>query len=179
MSDKPRHPAIDLPEEDRIDYLTAVASIAWADRFTHEAEVLRLREMCAALALAGPAVERVVGAAYPPAPDSLARILAACRKRGLQYALLTDATVIAFADGRVDSGEAGEIARFARELGLTTALAVLVGRYVEEVVHHSPTDALSKDLAGQLAALGAPVPQQGVVRGLFGRLRHRAAAPPG
>ena len=44
-----QHPALDVSEEERIDYLIAVAFMAAADKRTSDDELARLRDMCGAL----------------------------------------------------------------------------------------------------------------------------------
>jgi uncharacterized tellurite resistance protein B-like protein len=171
MSDLPRHPALDLPEAERVDYLCVVASVACADKTVDPTELDKLRGLCAALEVGGEGAERVVAAASAPDPARIARILKRMSRGSHRFALLTDVTVMAFADGRVASGEAEEIARFARVLQLSTGHAVLIGRYVENTLRAEPGDKLSQDLADQLASLPAGVPNDGVVRALFARFR--------
>ena len=175
MADPKSHPALAVSEKDRIDYLLAVASIAWADRSADEAETTKLRQLCETLQVTGEAAERVVAAATEPDSRRVTKILRRFRNDSLRFALLADVTLIAFSDGRVDSGEAEQIANYARELSLATAHATMIGRYVENAIHGRPTEKLSKDLADKLAALQAKVPHPGLMRDMFTRLRGTGA----
>jgi len=167
------HPAFEEPIEDRIDYLIAVASVAFADGATDRSELLKISELCAELGVTGDGAQRVTTAASVPDRAQVEGILARFRQSKLRVTLLIDAMVVVYADDRVDKGEAAEIARFAKALGFSTADAVLVGRYVEESVRGQGGEALSRDLAGKLSELAAEIPPQGVVRNLFDRLRRR------
>ena len=169
--DAPRHPACDIPEQDRIDYLMAVASIAWADGVTDRVELMKLSEMCAALGVTGEGAGRVAAAASVPDRAMVERILRRFRKDPLRVALLSDVVLITFADGRVATGEAEHVGQVARELDLDIAQAILIGRYVEAAIQGRADDALSRELAQKLASL--PVPHHSVVRDLFDRLRKR------
>jgi len=171
MSD-PQHPACEAPIEDRIDYLIAVASIAFADGATDREELVKITEMCAELAVTGDGAQRVASAASVPDRAQVEGILGRFRQSKLRATLLIDAMVVAYADGRVDIGEAAEVARFAGALGFTTAETVVVGRYVEESLR-GQAGALSQDLASKLSDLAPQVPAQSVVRSLFNRLRKR------
>jgi len=173
MSQMASHPAAGAPEQDRLDYLTAVASIAWADRVLDPSESAKLEELRAMLGVPAEATERFAAATGAPDPEQISRIVARFRKDVLRVALLTDVLLMTFADGHVAAGEAEQIARFAGVLGLDTAQAVLIGRYVECVVQGQAEDALSRDLAGKLAALPGPVPPQSVIGSLAVRLRGR------
>jgi len=171
--DAHRHPALDAPEQDRIDYLIAVGSIAFADGATDRAELMKLSEMCAALGLAGEGAQRVAAAASVPNRVEVERILDRFRKSDLRVALLSDVLLISYADDRVSTGEATEIARFAKALDLTIAQAILIGRHVEASVQGHGAEALSHELAQKLAKLAASLPHHSVVRALFDRFRGR------
>jgi len=160
--------------DERIDYLTAVASIAFADGTTDREELARINEMCAELGVTGEGAERVTAAASAPDRAQVEGILGRFAKTKLRVTMLIDAMVVAYADGRVDTGEAAEIARYAKVLGFTSEEVVRVGRYVEESLGGPQGgEALADDLAAKLADLAADVPSQGVVRGLFDRIRKR------
>lgn len=171
MAEPKSHPAQSVSEKNRIDYLLAVASIAWADRSADETEIGKLRQLCATLRVTGEAADRVVAAATEPDARRVTKILRRFRNDSLRFSLLADVTLIAFSDGRVDSGEAEQISAYAKELSLATAHATMIGRYVENAIHGRPTEKLSKDLADKLAALQARVPNQGLMRDMFTRLR--------
>ena len=173
MSD-PQHPALEASIEDRIDYLVAVASIAFADGTTDRSELLKISELCAELGVTGDGAQRVASAASVPYREQIEHILGRFRQSGLRVTLLIDAMVVAYADDKVDTGEVAEIARFAKALDLDTAQAVLIGRYVEETIAGHGAETLSRELASKLAELAAKVPSQGAVRGLFNRLRGQA-----
>jgi uncharacterized tellurite resistance protein B-like protein len=171
---EPQHPALEASVEDRIDYLIAVASMAFADGTTDKSELIKVSELCAELGVSGDGAQRVSAAASVPNRDQVERILGRFRQSHLRVTLLIDALVIAYADEHVDKGEVAEIARFAHALDLDTAQAVLIGRYVEETIRGQGSDTLSHELADQLSHLTAKVPPQGVVRSLFNRLRGQA-----
>jgi uncharacterized tellurite resistance protein B-like protein len=171
MPEPQYHPALSVSEKDRIDYLLAVASIAWADRSADEAEIQKLRQLCETLQVSGEAAERVVAAATEPDAKRVTKILRRFPNDSLRFALLADVTLIAFCDGRVESGEAEQIAAYARELHLATAHATTIGRYVENAIHGRPAGKLSQELSDKLAALQAEVPHPGLMRDMFARMR--------
>ena len=166
-----RHPACDLPEQERIDYLLAVASIVWPARVADPAELSKLGELCATLGVTGERARGVLAAASAPDRERGGGLLARFRKDALRVALLTDVIALTFALARVATGEATAIAWLARELDLTTAQIVLIGRYVEGVVQGHSGETLTAKLAGKLATLPGPVPHPLVVADLAARRR--------
>lgn len=171
MSKAP-HAACALPEPQRIEYLTAVASILHADGAVVDSEIAKLRALCDALDVSAAGTEEVVAAARQPDPARVSRIVAGYREKDLRFTLLTDAILLAYADGSVDVGESEEIASWAQVLDISTSQAVLIGRYVAEVVHGQDEGMgnLSKDLASGLAQFGPQVPAKGSIRWLYVKL---------
>jgi uncharacterized tellurite resistance protein B-like protein len=153
MSSTSPHPAHDLPEAARIEYLTVVASFVLAD---HEADALELGqigEMCRTLGLSDAAKDQVLAAAKAPDASAVDAMLARLKKDiPLRVALLTDAIVIAFADGKVAPTESRDIARLADAIEIETGQVALLGRYVESVILDRDEKQLSRELGKGVAA---------------------------
>jgi uncharacterized tellurite resistance protein B-like protein len=171
------HRARSLPEAERIEYLTAVASLVVADAHVDDAELAVLGRLCRALDVSAEAQERVIAAARSPDRAAVERALAEVAKDAdLRTSLLADAIVVAFADGKLMPGETQHIDDFARRLGLTQAQAVLISRHVEAIVRAeraasgdatSPMTRLSSELAQGLTAEGDARRRDGSVRWLW------------
>lgn len=125
------HPALDVPEEERVDYLIAVACMAAADNRTSPEEIAQLREMCQAFDVSEAGTERVVEAARSPHDVATNEILARLGDSEMRYALLVDAIAVARADGRFDHAESDELMLLADRLSIPRGQAVLVYRYVD------------------------------------------------
>ncbi len=124
------HPALDVSEAERIDYLTAVAFMAAADNKTSEEELERLREMCNALKISKEGTQRVLDTARDPDEHILDDILERLGSSQMRYALLVDAISVARADGRFETAESDEVMTLADKLEIPRAQAILVYRYV-------------------------------------------------
>ena len=124
------HPALDVSEAERIDYLSAVAFMAAADNKTSDEELERLRDMCKALQISEDGTEQVLDAARSPDALALDDILERLGSSEMRYALLVDAISVAQADGRFDSAESDELMTLADKLEIPRAQAILVYRYV-------------------------------------------------
>lgn len=180
----PEHVAIKLTEARRLDYVAVIASMVYADGVVDPNERQLLVSLCSALNLGPAHAEQLLGAAGASGrPD--ARPLAAkfTDNYELRLSLLTDAIVMAFADGKVCDEEAEAIKAFAAVLDLTAAQAALIGRYVATVQGASPAmQAPTDSLFGRKLARGIgtgeveSVPderQQGVIRWLMKMLRRK------
>jgi uncharacterized tellurite resistance protein B-like protein len=164
------HAASELTMDKRVDYLVAVASIVYADGRATTDELAVLGMLCSVLDLTPRGVEVVVAAARRPDPARVAEIVAGLEGDRLKHALLTDAILVAFADGRVAYEETREIAEFADALGIGIAQAALIGRYVEEIIVAADGHDLSKALAEGLAETHAQLQPARGVKWLYRKL---------
>jgi hypothetical protein len=78
-----------------------------------------------------------------------------------------------FSDRQVAVSECIEIAEYAERLGVTTAQAVLIGRYVEHVLLHEEGTELSKALAEGLAEAQAQLHPARGLKWLHRKLEER------
>jgi hypothetical protein len=92
MADTETHAARSLPEEKRLEYLIAVASLVYADGDVDETELAVLRKLGAVLEITPAGMEKVVAAAKSPDHAQVAGILAHFRGEDLRYALLATGT---------------------------------------------------------------------------------------
>jgi uncharacterized tellurite resistance protein B-like protein len=154
------HAALALPEEQRRRYLLAVAAIVYADGKLAPIELDVLHLIAEVIGLPEDAVVSTLEQVKDPDRERIDAILGELETEELRHAMLADAILVAFADGRVTDGEAREVAEYAERLGISTAQAVLVGRFVEEVIlgekGHTLSKALAVGLADAKAALHPP-----------------------
>jgi uncharacterized tellurite resistance protein B-like protein len=167
------HTARNLPEDQRLEYLVAVASMVCADGQVAESELEVVRTLCEALAVSAETAKNVLAAARHPDRARVDATASRLRGHPLRYALLTDAILVAFADGKVLPGESEEIAELADALGISRAHAGLIGRYVETVIVGEEHPALSKALSDQLAEHASHVHPPRGVRWLYRKLIER------
>lgn len=104
-------------EEDRVDYLVAVASIVSADGQVDSSEIFALRELSLLFGLGPKSRSRVLAACEWP-PDDLPQILARLSGSSLRFGLLADLCFFAYADGHLASGEETHVRDFAKRLGV-------------------------------------------------------------
>jgi uncharacterized tellurite resistance protein B-like protein len=169
------HPARGLDDEQRRRYLFAVAAIVYADGKVDRAEIEVLRVLAEALGLPESAVDDTVAAVREPDRQRVDEILGEITRDEIRLALLGDAILVSYADGRISAGECKEIAEYADRLHISTGQAVLVGRYVEEVILAEEGHEMSKALAVGLADAQAHLHHPRGVKWLYRKLtEHRA-----
>jgi uncharacterized tellurite resistance protein B-like protein len=164
------HAALGLPEEQRRRYLLAVAAIVYADGALDPVELDVLRLIAQVIGLPDETVDATIAQVKDPDRERIDAILGELDNEELRHALLADAILVAFADGRVTATESRELAEYAERLGISTAQAVLVGRYVEEVVLGEREHTLSKALAVGLADAKAGLHPPRGLRWLYRKL---------
>lgn len=168
------HPARELPVEERRRYLLALAAMIYADGVRNETEVEALRHIGEVLALPSPVVEAAIESMREPDRAEVDRILGELKSDdALRWALLTDAILLIFSDRQVAVSECIEIAEYADRLGVSTAQAVLMGRYVEHVLLHEEGTELSKALAEGLAEAQAQLHPARGLKWLHRKLEER------
>jgi uncharacterized tellurite resistance protein B-like protein len=164
------HKARSLPENRRMDYMTAVASVVHADGEVDDMELEVLRLLGEVLDVKPPDMERVIAAARSPDHARVEQILATFRDDPLRFSLLTDAILVAFADEKLAAGETEEIAEFAEALHISTSQAVMIARYVESVLVDGEKHDLARALAEGLADASSHVHPPRGVRWLYRKL---------
>lgn len=168
------HPAHDLSEGERVEYLLAVGSLLAADRGAHPAEIESLRAICRALGVTEADEARIVASAASPDPARVDAELARVRHRpDLATSLIADAIAIAFSHDRLERAEADVLARMAERLGMQVGQVELVARYVESVRlggAHAEHPHLASDL-GEALVHAHPKTRSGVawLRRILGR----------
>jgi uncharacterized tellurite resistance protein B-like protein len=152
-----RHPALDLPEDERADYLSVVASMTFADKDADQAELDRVADLCATLELGDAATERVLAVARQPDDASIEAILHRLTESDLRYALMVDAIDIAYADDEIVPDEAAELEHLADALHIERAQLAMLRRYVATLTEHEGGDPdATKRAAAGLASAGIP-----------------------
>jgi uncharacterized tellurite resistance protein B-like protein len=164
------HKARTLPEDRRIDYITAVASVVHADGEVSELELEVLRLLGEVLDISPAAMPRILEAACNPNRERVEYILGSFRSDPMRFALLTDAILVAFADEKLAAGETEEIAEFAEALHISTGQAVTIARYVESALVDGEKHDLAKALAEGLADASSQIHPPRGVRWLYRKL---------
>lgn len=175
MMAKNKHPMAELPENERIDYLRAVANIASCDGAVMDGEVDQLRSMCKTLDLGDKATGKVLGALYDPDTVPLEQILEGYAHKDSRFTLLTDALFVAYADGPINSLEEGVIKGMAGKLRIDDHQIAAIRQYVEATRRAAKGGDTQQDLknlganvAAGLASVGVPVTAVAVSGSVFG-----------
>jgi uncharacterized tellurite resistance protein B-like protein len=171
------HKARALPEDRRIDYLTAIASMVHADGHVDEVELEVLRLLGEAIEVPERVMPDVYEAARNPDHRRVEAILATFKADPLRFALLTDTILVAFADEKLAPGETEQIADVAEALDISRAHAVTIARYVESVLVDNDKKELAKALEEGLADAASHVHPPRGVKWLYRKLTGGHSTP--
>jgi uncharacterized tellurite resistance protein B-like protein len=163
--DDEKHPALQLPSEERAAYLRIVASLAAADGVVSDAEIAHLRGACGDLGLSEAEIGTVIAAAEEPDQAKLDEDLRLLRGSTLKFTLLSDLLFIAHADDTYSEEERNEVFAIGDALGINEGQRLAVNRYVAAMLKANrargfEADDLKKlggEVAAGLAATGVPI----------------------
>lgn len=162
------HPALEVPEVERVAYLTVVAIMVHVDQSIDDRELARVRSLGRTLAVPETEVERIIGG-IGEHKGEVAAHLDTLRTSELRFALMVDALDIAYADDEIVPDEATELRLLARSLDISDSQLAMLRRYVESRTGRedtAATEAANEQLKAGLAGAGVPVAALAVATGL-------------
>lgn len=176
MSTAAKHPATELPQSERVDYLIVIASMAAADGEVAGAEFEKLRAFCRALDLGALEAGQVMAALEGPDEVRIREVTARLKSSQLRFTLMTDLLFMAYADGKFVDSERREIRGLGDALGINDAQLEALEKYVQAVLKAEKAEEvgpedfkkLGGDVAASLAAAGVPVAAVAVSGSVFG-----------
>ncbi|HJK89939.1 MAG TPA: TerB family tellurite resistance protein [Polyangiaceae bacterium LLY-WYZ-15_(1-7)] len=174
--DTGKHPASELPREEKLAYLCVVASIAGSDGEVTDDEVANLRALAKSMELPKRDIGQVIGAAEDPEHSEVQAALSQLAGSELRFTLITDLLFLAFADDHYSKEEQREVAGVADRLGVSEKQVAAIRSYVEAVGKAGASDSASAkdlkklggDVAAGLASAGVPVAAVAVSGSVFG-----------
>ena len=169
------HPLADYPEDERVDYLCLVASIASADEHVSDEEITQLREFCTGVEIGDFGIGLIINAVEDPTVIDVQAVIERLSQTDLKFTLLTDMFFMAYADGIVSPGEEEEIRKIAAALDISQEQIAAIDRYVNAVIsaqHRGDSRKnwreLGGEIAGILASAGVPLGAVAIAGTVFG-----------
>ncbi len=159
-----KHPLLDFPEDEKVDYLSIVASIAAADGRVSDDEITQMRQYCETIEIGGIGIGMILNAVEDPSVIDVPVVLERLSHTELKFTLLSDMLFMAYADGVVSPGEREEIEKIAVALGISRDQIAAIDRYIKNVLSAQQSESSSsewkcigRDIAAALAGTGVPV----------------------
>ncbi len=166
------HPLAKHPLALRKDYLTVLASMAWADGKVTEDERRKIEGFCELAGLDKAAMGQVIEEACSQNSSTLKRHFESLKNSDLRYTLLTDCAFLSFADGLFSDEEKAEAQKVAQGLGIVGQQLEAIANYVRAVaslgkgVSAEEAKKIGEKEAAELKAAGIPV-EEVAIAGAF------------
>ncbi|WP_210513915.1 TerB family tellurite resistance protein [Hymenobacter terricola] len=159
-------------EEEKTAYLSAIASLATADRQASGAENQFLQALAQQAGLSGGATQQVLAAAQDANNQSIQQNLDILKNSDLRFSLVTDLISFARADGAYANDEEAMIAKMAQYLGINPEQKQTLENVVDQAasVPHDPQDPAKEgffnSIGDKLSNVG--IPKSALMAGLLG-----------
>ena len=151
-------------EAEKTAYLSAIASLATADREASGAETQFLQALAQQAGLSGGATQQVLAAASDSNNQTIQRNLDALKGSDLRFSLVTDLISFARADGSYANDEEAMISKMSQYLGINSEQKQTLETVVDQAatVAHDPQDPAKE---GFLSSIGDKLSNVGIPRG--------------
>ncbi|WP_035567237.1 TerB family tellurite resistance protein [Hymenobacter sp. IS2118] len=159
-------------EAEKTAYLSAIASLASADRQASGAEIEFLQALAQQAGLSGGSTQQVLAAAQDASNQSIQQSLDLLKNSDLRFSLVTDLISFARADGSYANDEEAMITKMSQYLGINSQQQQTLETVVDqaETVAHNPEDPAKQSFFGglgdKLSSVG--IPKQALMAGLLG-----------
>ncbi len=159
-----KHPLSNYSEDEKITYLSVVASMAAADHEVADEEISALRKLCKTVNVSSRGLGIIIAAAEKPAKTQIQDYLKKLSSSELRFSLLTDVIFIAIADDKFTPEEEKEMNEIAKALNISADQTNAIRKYAEAI--HKAQDSenvgenlkkLGGDVAAGLASTGVPI----------------------
>lgn len=159
-------------EEEKTAYLSAIASLATADRQASGTEVQFLQALAQQAGLSGGSTQQVLGAAQDATNQSIQQYLDVLRNSDLRFSLVTDLISFARADGAYANDEEAMISKMSQYLGINQQQQQTLETVVDQAAHvsHDPNDPAKEGFFSSIGnkLAGAGIPKSALMTGLLG-----------
>lgn len=151
-------------EQEKTAYLSAIASLATADRQATGAEGQFLQALAQQAGLSGGATQQVLAAAQDANNQSIQQNLDILKNSDLRFSLVTDLISFARADGAYANDEEAMISKMSQYLGINAEQKQTLETVVDQAasVPHDPQDPAK---TGFLSSIGDKLSSVGIPKG--------------
>ena len=151
-------------EQEKTAYLSAIASLATADRQASGAESQFLQALAQQAGLSGGATQQVLAAAQDANNQSIQQNLDILKNSDLRFSLVTDLISFARADGAYANDEEAMIGKMSQYLGINAEQKQTLENVVDQAasVPHDPQDPAK---TGFLSSIGDKLSSVGIPKG--------------
>jgi len=159
-------------EAEKTAYLSAIASLATADRQASSNETEFLEALAQQVGLSGGATLQVLAAAQDSNNQTIQNNLDVLKNSDLRFSLVTDLISFARADGAYSNDEEAMVGKMAAYLGINADQKQILETVVDQAatVPHDPQDPAKEGFLGRMGDTlsGVNIPRGALMAGLLG-----------
>ena len=159
-------------EDEKTAYLSAIASLATADRQASPAEGQFLQALCQQAGLSASSTQQVSAAAQDPNNESIQQHLDVLKNSDLRYSLITDLISFSRADGAYSNDEEAMVDKMSQYLGINQQQQQTLETVVDQAanVPHDPQDPAKEGFFSSIGdkLSGVGIPKGALMAGLLG-----------
>ena len=159
-------------EAEKTAYLSAIASLATADREASGAENQFLQSLAQQAGLSGGATQQVLAAAQDTNNAAIQQNLDVLKNSDLRFSLVTDLISFARADGAYANDEEAMIQKMSAYLGINAEQKQALETVVDQAaqVTHDPQDPAKEGFFDRMGGMlsGVGIPKSALLTGLLG-----------
>ncbi|GAA4051608.1 hypothetical protein GCM10022409_43090 [Hymenobacter glaciei] len=159
-------------ENEKTAYLSAIASLATADRQASTEEGQFLQALCQQAGMSAESTQQVSAAANDPSNETIQQQLDVLKGSDLRYSLITDLISFSRADGAYSNDEEAMVNKMSQYLGINPQQQQTLETVVDEAatVSHDPQDPAKEgffsSIGDKLSSVG--IPKGALMAGLLG-----------
>jgi len=176
MEKEQKHPLLKATEQEKIAYISIVASIASADNNVSSDEIDNLLKLCDQVNLSSDGVGKVIAAAKDPNSAPIKQYISELKNSELKYTLIADMYFLGYADDELTDDEITEIKSISSKLNVKKDQVEAIAKYVKAMIDQAKGKIEGKEtlknvgseVAGSLAAAGVPLGAVAVSGSVFG-----------
>lgn len=159
-------------DAEKTAYLSAIASLATADRQASDNEMQFLQALAQQTGLSGNAAQQVLAAAQDSDNQTIQNSLDVLKNSDLRYSLITDLISFARADGAYSNDEEAMVSKMAAYLGINAEQKQTLETVVDQAatVPHDPQDPAKEGFMDRIGdkLSGVGIPKGALMAGLLG-----------
>lgn len=176
MKKENKHPLINSSENEKIAYLSIVASIASADNNVSSEEIDNLLKLGDQVNLTSDGVGKIIAAAKDPNSAPIKQYISELKNSELKFTLIADMYFLGYADDKMTKDEISEIKSISNKLNVKSDQVEAIAKYVKAMIDQAKGKIEGKEtlknvgseVAGSLAAAGVPLGAVAVSGSVFG-----------
>jgi uncharacterized tellurite resistance protein B-like protein len=176
MEKEQKHPLLKATDNEKVAYLSIVATIAAADGNISSDEIDNLIKLGEQVKISSDGLGKIISAAKEPNSAPIKKYIEELKSSELRFTLIADMYFLGYADDELTKDEIDEIKKISEQLNVKNEQVEAIAKYVKAMIDQAKGKIKGKEtlknvgseVAGSLAAAGVPLGAVAVSGSVFG-----------